>query len=443
MNQKQTKSDYVSVNDILIYAGAEDSVIPDNVSVIADNAISLDVFTLRIPDSVKKIEKDSLLYLNNLEEILFEGTEEEWNSIYEQEQDSEEPGYKILFLGEADLSKGDVNGNRNLNIDDASAVLDIYAKQAAGIAAAADDTILTAADVNENSVPDIEDAGAILSYYAQFSADLYLIWDEIIYGPDMKRPVILLKNYDSSVTVEWQPDSQADGYEIYRKDDTESEAALYAVVSDKDTVSYQDVNIDESKTYTYSVRPYQIRGDKTRYGKISSTQFSSDDNAILNAAELSPHDTFVCYDYSKGMNSTDVLLTIKLNSYDKETLEKFAAEHFSDKMTREEKLYTTMEWIHNNVEYAYVGEKWNTIANKTLTDAVFNYKMGQCLQYNGALASMMAYLGYDVNLIFLRNNDTGWQHFTCRVHINGKTYAFEAGNKETGLRITLLEPVEA
>jgi hypothetical protein len=48
-------------------------------------------------------------------------------------------------------------------------------------------------------------------------------------------------------------------------------------------------------------------------------------------------------------------------------------------MTREEQLWTTMEWIHNNVEYAYVQNgAWAQITNKTYVDAVFTYRKGQC-----------------------------------------------------------------
>ena len=39
-----------------------------------------------------------------------------------------------------------------------------------------------------------------------------------------------------------------------------------------------------------------------------------------------------------------------------------------------------------------------------------------------AMAAMMAYLGYDVNLVQGYVMSEGNQHFWCEVHINGKTY---------------------
>ena len=69
-------------------------------------------------------------------------------------------------------------------------------------------------------------------------------------------------------------------------------------------------------------------------------------------------------------------------------------------MTREQQLWTTLNWIHTNVEYAYVQNgAWAQITNKSYVDAIFTYRKGQCIQYNAAIASMMAYLGYDVNLV--------------------------------------------
>lgn len=42
---------------------------------------------------------------------------------------------------------------------------------------------------------------------------------------------------------------------------------------------------------------------------------------------------------------------------------------------------------------------------------------------------MMAYLGYDVNLVQGWVGGVGNQHFWCEVHINGKTYVMETGNE--------------
>ena len=108
-------------------------------------------------------------------------------------------------------------------------------------------------------------------------------------------------------------------------------------------------------------------------------------------------------------------------------IEQFAAEHFPENSTMAEKLYITHQWIHKNVDYAYAGPKWNAIVNKSYVDAIFNYKSGQCVQYNGAMASVLAYYGYDVYMV------RGWtrpgvQHYWTECNIDGKTYLVECGN---------------
>lgn len=58
-------------------------------------------------------------------------------------------------------------------------------------------------------------------------------------------------------------------------------------------------------------------------------------------------------------------------------------------------------------------------------------KLGQCAQYNGAMAAMTAYLGYDACVIQgYRGSYSGyhWQHFWCEVNIQGRRYLMETGN---------------
>ena len=159
----------------------------------------------------------------------------------------------------------------------------------------------------------------------------------------------------------------------------------------------------------------------------------------LNQASLKPHTSFVVYNRQKSSHSQ---WTSYISEKDKQILQKFIQQHFKAGMTREEQLWTTMEWIHNNVEYAYVQNgAWAQITNKTYVDAVFTYRKGQCIQYNAAMAAMMAYLGYDVNLVQGYVMSEGNQHFWCEVHINGKTYVMETGNAgKNGDWMHFLEP---
>lgn len=131
------------------------------------------------------------------------------------------------------------------------------------------------------------------------------------------------------------------------------------------------------------------------------------------------------YNRQKGNGAID--FTIKLSDNDIRIIEQFAAEHFPENSTMAEKLYITHQWIHKNVDYAYAGAKWNAIVNKSYVDAIFNYRSGQCVQYNGAMASVLAYYGYDVYMV------RGWtrpgvQHYWTECNVAGKTYLVECGN---------------
>ena len=78
------------------------------------------------------------------------------------------------------------------------------------------------------------------------------------------------------------------------------------------------------------------------------------------------------------------------------------------------------------------GNLWNDIQGMSYVEAIFSAKKGQCVQYNGAMAAMMTYLGYDVQLVqgyrYSSYSGSTWQHFWVEAKIAGNTYVFETGN---------------
>ena len=64
-----------------------------------------------------------------------------------------------------------------------------------------------------------------------------------------------VKNYTSSVKINWNKVSSADGYYVYRKGETGSWKQI-AKVSGASKVSYTDKSVSCSETYTYTVRAY-------------------------------------------------------------------------------------------------------------------------------------------------------------------------------------------
>ena len=145
------------------------------------------------------------------------------------------------------------------------------------------------------------------------------------------------------------------------------------------------------------------------------------------AENLTPHKTFKVYNI-QGKETTSYKYTMSKN--DLAILKGFAKEHFTENMDAADKVAYTMEWIHKNVKYASASSDWNKIAGKSFVEAIFTCRTGQCAQYNGALVSMMAYLGYDVSLVqgYRASKYSSWQHFWGQVKIDGVTYLLEAGN---------------
>lgn len=118
--------------------------------------------------------------------------------------------------------------------------------------------------------------------------------------------------------------------------------------------------------------------------------------------------------------------SFKISDADIKIIEEFAAAHFTAGMTLTEKLMVTHQWIHRNVTYSYdsKAEFWS----RSYPYAVFKLQMGQCAQYNGAMAAVLAYFGFDVYMVKGCVNGTA-QHFWTEVLIDGQRYYIETGNE--------------
>lgn len=85
---------------------------------------------------------------------------------------AKENGFKFINLGAA-YTKGDVNQDGKIDISDAIEVLNIYSRNAAGLAVSGyKDMQLKAADANVDGQINIQDASSILSYYSKYAAGL-------------------------------------------------------------------------------------------------------------------------------------------------------------------------------------------------------------------------------------------------------------------------------
>lgn len=253
---------------------------------------------------------------------------------------------------------------------------------------------------------------------------------------------------DTKAVLKWNYNSYITSYQLYRG------SALIATITDPSQITYVDSGLKGDISYTYRI-VYNYTFNNIKCVSDASAELKRkgfDYHELLdpvNTARLnSEKNNTPKYSFktenAQSASSIYTYYDIRYSLNDWATLERFAKEHFTADMSKAEKVAYTVNWINKNVWYGTVADGgWAKIMamvqNHTFSyvNCIFNYKIGQCNCYNGALASMMLYLGYDAHLIMgyrgktnEKGVDTGnhWQHFWCEVKINGQTYVMEAGN---------------
>ena len=244
------------------------------------------------------------------------------------------------------------------------------------------------------------------------------------------EPEFTLLNFGTYMSLTWQENPKAAAYEIYR------DGKLIKTFTDLTITSFTDTGLNANKDYNYTLKFVYKNGNKKIYREFSMS--SSDYRAILNSVSNSPK-YMMRTENAQGSVSTNSYYDVRysLSGKDWATLEKFAKEHFTSDMTNADKVAYTLNWINKNVWYGTVQDggwaKLIAMCNNgtfSYVNCIFNHKIGQCNCYNGALVSMMLYLGYDAHLVmgYRGNGSSKWQHFWGEVKINGQTYVMEAGN---------------
>ncbi len=246
----------------------------------------------------------------------------------------------------------------------------------------------------------------------------------------IKAPGVALTIGNGKATLNWSKEN-ADGYIVLMDG-----KPIYDTHSGSVT-SYTKTGLTNYELHCFSVKAYKNINGKTAYGPKSKSVLTRDCSVILDSARTNNTRSFSLINRQGAADTTS---TVYLSDNDFAIMEKFAKEHFTAGMSDFEKLVTTLDWIGQNLSYAQ-GSDWNKIAGRSYVDAVFNYKLGQCAQYNGTMVSMLRYLGYNANLILgWRGNAQGYktQHLWGEVDIDGTRYIVEAG----GFGASFLSPYE-
>ena len=379
---------------------------------------------------------------------------------------------------------GDCNYDGYVDASDASEMLAYYAAASTG-ASASVSLDVTYADMNGDKKIDASDASFVLGYYSYSSTGGEVSSEEFMEVKNLEsrgvylylEPEVYLGNGSVRVKLadisdneqykeQYSQDFKLCGYDISLKKslaDEDGSMVINEEYTDNITKSERwypsysgmktekcdvvSISVPEKleysgdERYTVELTPHvMINGIEVK-GKSSSCDIA-EMQFIINNAELTTHDSYPLYNI-KG--ASPVLKTkYSVSAKDKEILDSFAKEHFTDDMGSFEKLETTWKWLNLNVTYAS-GDLYKDIISDSWVSACFVKKKGQCLQYNGAIAEMLAYMGYDVYMLEMwLNPDNTNQHFRTEVNIDGQAYSIEVGNNGSYAGwMWFFEPIES
>lgn len=270
----------------------------------------------------------------------------------------------------------------------------------------------------------------------RFSVASYTVLGGITYSnPDftqydeykvyMADPVLTTKT--KSEIIKWQKVDGADSYAVYGGTSYSKMKCLAVVSGSKTSYTVKNVN-NYKKDYYYYVAAIKNSCEFSKSYQVGS----SDGEARMRAAKRSKKKKSTVTVLNTRPAKSSKAWTVTITKKDKKILDNFAKKHFKKGWTDCQKAQYTLQWINKNVRYAY-GGKYNKIAKCSYVEAIFSKKCGQCLQYNGAYAMFLTYLGYESRIIqgwrgySMKDK---WSHYWCEIKIDGKWYLMETGNME-------------
>lgn len=359
-----------------------------------------------------------------------------------------------LAEDEANVHSGDVNNDGTVDSRDAVICLKEYANQLIGTGYSLPSEQIEKVEVDGDGVLTSKDAVIILKYYAfslvsgienapmddfieQDTANLNLR----VQTNASSKSVEGAWSYSDTISVSWNS-TNADSYVVYVIGGDGTKGSF-------ETVSETSVSIPAWYFMYYADWQKGIQigvsGVKNgiEYSMHTSDRIYNDDfiywyagrgcEDLKRAAKTNRKNTYTLIEYYESGNVTSTK-RITTPKKDLNALQKFMSENFKPGWTDEMKVFYTFFWIHYIVDYDYDYKISMAHGN---SDSIFNYRTGQCWQYNGALVELMTYLGYEMVLKHYPG------HFTGYVIIDGKEYNMETGNyKKNGEWMSFCEHYE-
>lgn len=241
----------------------------------------------------------------------------------------------------------------------------------------------------------------------------------------LNAPSVNVVYSNGSAVLSWDSNPYASGYFVYM------DGKVVTDLRGADNTAYTVSGVSASDKHSFTVSTFGNVNGETYYSpqSVPAGAQPAEEPSVLKNAVKGDTRSFTITDTQKQTSTPGG--TVTLSDADIATLDKFAAEHFTEDMTDTEKLLITMDWINRNTNYALTTSDWNKIAKSSYVDAIFNKQTGQCAQYNGAMVSMMRYLGYQANMILGWRGSypsNYWQHYWGEIEIDGTKYILECGN---------------
>lgn len=255
--------------------------------------------------------------------------------------------------------------------------------------------------------------------------------ERVCFSPIFFGPNFYISTYETYVKLKWAVINEASGYEVYYSENKENFKKIKNI-KENTKHSYTKKNISPFKkgnVYAFYIKAYKKVNKKKSYIYTSQTFYSNSKMAIMNGSKSDAKTSFKCVN-TQGKKAKTAYKVV-VSDADKTIFKNFSKEYLTSEMSPYYKIQTAFFFIHKNVTYA-TGDSYSKIDNCSYAKAIFTYKLGQCAQYNGAIAEYLAYFGINSKLIWgYRGTTSGrkWQHFWCEAKLtNGKTYVVETGN---------------
>ncbi|MCR5167842.1 MAG: hypothetical protein K6C13_11635 [Oscillospiraceae bacterium] len=277
------------------------------------------------------------------------------------------------------------------------------------------------ADIDDGNADSYTDTGLEPGKYYVYRIKAYTVSDSIVMcGQASDDIAALTKSADENYAQDEENEAA-----VTEKTENDSKQSDADINDDDPVVELHVVDEDEDEDEKDGYKKPDI-SDEVRVSLSDAESCFGEGMAILSKTACKPHNDYTLINTQGSAASEKECYA---TDADIDAIERFAAEHFESDWTAEQKAAYTCLWINRNVTYAY-GDDWNVIGDKGFAEAIFDYRLGQCAQYNGAMIEMLNYLGFDADLVLGYRGTSAsnkWQHYWGEIEIDGTDYVIETG----------------